>query len=104
VLRIQRSVEGKEVRLTLSGRIEPEHLAELEDLIGNGVGDRSLAIDLREVTLVDRDAVEFLARCEARGAKLENCPAYVREWIVREGAGRTSPRRKTRDRTGPKRR
>src|SRR5207244_1437634 len=29
-------------------------------------------------------AVGFLARCEAEGTPLENCPIYVRQWIVRE--------------------
>jgi predicted metal-binding protein len=39
---------------------------------------------LRDVTLADRDAVRFLRGCEADGMKLENCPAYVREWMDRE--------------------
>jgi hypothetical protein len=41
-----------------------------------------------EVKLVDRDEVSFLAGCEAKGIKLANCPAYIREWIERE----TTPR------------
>jgi hypothetical protein len=36
------------------------------------------------VRLADRDAVRFLRDCEADGMKLENCPAYVREWMERE--------------------
>jgi hypothetical protein len=36
------------------------------------------------VRLADRDAVRFLRSCEAEGVKLENCPAYVREWMDRE--------------------
>jgi len=39
---------------------------------------------LRDVRLADRDAVTFLRVCEADGMKLENCPAYVREWMDRE--------------------
>jgi len=103
VLRIERSTEGGVVRLTLSGRIEPEHLVELEDLVGQEERPRSLAIDLKEVTLVDRDAVAFLAQCESRGVTLENCPAYVREWIVREGSGPAKPRQKSRGRAAHKR-
>jgi hypothetical protein len=34
--------------------------------------------------LTDRDAVRFLRGREADGMKLENCPAYVREWMERE--------------------
>jgi hypothetical protein len=28
--------------------------------------------------------VKFLRDCEADGMKLENCPAYVREWMERD--------------------
>jgi len=38
----------------------------------------------RDVRLADRDAVKFLRDCKADGMKLENCPAYVREWMDRE--------------------
>ena len=31
-----------------------------------------------------RSTVKFLEVCEAGGMKLENCPAYIREWIVTE--------------------
>jgi len=41
-------------------------------------------LDLKDLTLVDREAVKFLERCEADSVKLKNCPAYIREWIVRE--------------------
>jgi hypothetical protein len=45
---------------------------------------RTMVLDLRDVRLADRDAVKFLRDCEADGMKLENCPAYVREWMDRE--------------------
>lgn len=45
---------------------------------------RPIILDLIDVTLVDRDAVKFLERCEAANIKLKNCPPYVREWITRE--------------------
>jgi len=41
-------------------------------------------LDLSEVTLVDLDVVRFLISCENEGIELANCPAYVREWILRE--------------------
>jgi hypothetical protein len=43
-----------------------------------------VAIDLKDVLLVDRDAVKLLALRESNGAELRNCPAYIREWITRE--------------------
>jgi predicted metal-binding protein len=45
---------------------------------------RTIVLDLRDVRLADRDAVKFLRNCERDGVKLENCPAYVREWMDRE--------------------
>ena len=83
MLKIQRKANGR-VLFTLSGRIEAEDIDELRRLLElEGAGSR-LAFDLKDVTLVDRDAVKFLADCEADSIKLENCPAYVREWIGRE--------------------
>ena len=40
-------------------------------------------LDLKDVTLVNQDAVKFLAGCEADSIKLENCPAYIRVRIER---------------------
>jgi hypothetical protein len=83
MLKIQRSANDKVV-FTLSGRIEAEDVAELQRLFDlEGEGDH-LTLDLKDVTLLDRDAVKFLARREADGIQLENCPAYIREWIERE--------------------
>jgi hypothetical protein len=44
---------------------------------------RAIVLDLRDMRLADRDAVKFLRDCEAGGMQLENCPAYVREWMDR---------------------
>ena len=45
---------------------------------------KTIVLDLRDVRVADRDAVEFLRDCEADGMRLENCPAYAREWMERE--------------------
>jgi ABC-type transporter Mla MlaB component len=103
MLRIQRSEHGDGVRLMLSGRIEAEHLPELQRLIEREDRERAITLDLREVTLVDRDAVTFLAQCEAAGAALENCRAYVRDWIARERAETRDSRRNTPTRRNPER-
>ncbi len=84
MLRIQRSAEGKDIVFALSGRIGVEDVAELQSLLQSEVGDHHLVLDLKDVKLVNRDAVKFLTHYEADGAKLENCPAYIREWITRE--------------------
>jgi len=59
-----------------------EELPELKALFDTD--SRTIVLDLREVRLADRDAVKFLRDCEAHGMKLENCPAYIREWMDRE--------------------
>jgi hypothetical protein len=83
MLKIQRSTNGK-VIFTLSGRIEAEDIDELRRLLDlEGSGSR-IAFDLKDVTLVDREAVKFLTDCEADSIQLDNCPPYVREWIARE--------------------
>jgi predicted metal-binding protein len=67
---------------TLSGRMEAEQVLELKKLFDCDY--RNIILDLRDLRLADRDAVRFLEGCEADGMKLENCPAYVREWMDRE--------------------
>jgi len=86
-------MEAENVRFALSGRIQGADLAELERLIAAEAPRRVIALDLAEVRLVDRGAVAFLARCEANGTQLENCPPYVREWIAREQNGHDDPPR-----------
>jgi ABC-type transporter Mla MlaB component len=92
MLKIRRSANEKIV-FTLSGRIEVEDVAELQRLLDLELADRTLALDLKDVTLVDRGAVKFLTQCEVDSIELENCPLYIREWIQRE-RGRNSRRRR----------
>ena len=82
-LRIQRSDEHEWVVLTLSGRIQADQVPELKALLSSAP-DPKLVLDLRDVKLVDRAAVRFLAEIEAEGAKLRNCSAFVRAWISQE--------------------
>jgi hypothetical protein len=81
-LRIEKSVRQGFTVFTLSGRMDVEQVAELKELFGSDY--RSTILDLREMRLADRDAVKFLKSCEREGMKLENCPAYVREWMDKE--------------------
>jgi predicted metal-binding protein len=81
-LRIERSVRERFTVFTLSGRMETEHVVELKELFDHDY--RNIILDLQDLRLADRDAVRFLGGCEESGMKLENCPAYVREWMDRE--------------------
>ncbi|HEV7512570.1 MAG TPA: STAS domain-containing protein [Candidatus Acidoferrum sp.] len=83
MLKITRAANG-EVIFTVSGRMDAENLDELKQLFISESRGRHIALDLKELTLVDQDAVSFLERCEADNIRLKNCPAYIREWIARE--------------------
>ena len=83
MLRITRVANGEEV-IKVSGRMKAEHIAELEALFKCEAESHAIVLDLRDLTLVDRDAVRFLGRCEADSIQLKNCPAYIREWVERE--------------------
>ena len=80
MLRIQRAANGKIV-FSLSGRIEAEDIDELRRVFGLESSTLQIALNLKELVLVNGEGVEFLAGCEAAGMALENCPAYVRKWI-----------------------
>jgi len=75
--------EGAAV-LRLSGRITDEGVDVLRTAIEQETG--AVDIDLRDVSLIDREAVKVLAFSEDNGIGLRNCPAYIREWIDRERA------------------
>ena len=92
MLKITREAKG-EVVFTLSGRMDAENIAELKALFSAEAKDRRVVLDLRDLTLVDQDAVNFLERCEAGGLKFENCPAYIREWIDTERGGDSRQKR-----------
>jgi hypothetical protein len=60
-----------------------ENIGELETLVSEESKGRRIVLELKDLTLVDQDAVSFLKRCEANNITLKNCPAYIREWITR---------------------
>jgi hypothetical protein len=88
MLKIDIGLEGRGcIVFTLSGRIRSEEAVELRRLVR--AEKQSVVLDLREVRLVDRAAVRFLAQCESEGIEIRNPSAYIEEWISREAAGNT---------------
>lgn len=81
MLKIRRSENDGAPVFVLSGRIEEEHVLELQNLLSGETQRHDITFDLEEVRLVDRQVVKFLGACEGRGIRLRNCPSYVREWI-----------------------
>jgi len=84
--RIDRSTNARGVTFVLSGEMDGDHVTELAALMA-AVSNRPVFLDLADVTLVGREAMAFLARVEAAGAVLVNCPEYVRRWIDAEQGG-----------------
>lgn len=83
MLKILRSTKEKSVIFTLVGRIEGEYLEELIRVMGSEASRPDLVLDMKDVTLVDQSAIRFLAR-DVDSVTLENCPAYIRDWIAAE--------------------
>lgn len=81
--RIDRRVTEQGLVIHISGRIATEDLVVLRSELDLR---HVVAIDLAEIELVHSDAVKLLARTEAEGVALRNCPPYIREWITRERA------------------
>ena len=96
MLRIERSANGQVV-FTLSGRMQTEDIEQFQRLLVVETSGQRLKFDLRDVTLVNQDAVTFLADCEAKGIKLESCPLHVRNWIDQEKRRNRRRRMRKRD-------
>ena len=60
MFRIHRSENG-DVVFAISGRIDAEHIAELETLIGAEEKARRIILDLKDVTLTGQDGIIFLS-------------------------------------------
>ena len=73
------------VILQISGRIDGPDIEILRELMESETPSKStVALDLRNVTLISRDAIKLLSTVEEKGTELRNCPAYIREWVSRE--------------------
>jgi len=81
MLKIQRKVNG-DVVFVVVGRLAPDNVGELLQLLAAEPADRSIVLDLKDLVLVDREAVRFLCRCEGQGIVLRNCPPYIRGWMA----------------------
>ena len=81
--------------LCISGRITEDDVDMLRGVLEQESG--GFAIDLKNVLLVDREAVRLLALREANGTELRNCPPYIREWVTRERVGMKGKPARARD-------
>ena len=82
--RIETAARGRLSIFILSGHIETQAMAELKRLFEFHTDCRDIVVDLRDVSLVDREVMRFFMCCESEGVTLENCTPYIREWMTRE--------------------
>ena len=94
MLKITRVANG-EVIFRLSGRVDAENIVELQSLLNAETKGRRIVLDLEDLTLLNREAIIFLAKCEADSVQIKNCPQYVREWIAQERSAKQNPTRRT---------
>jgi anti-anti-sigma regulatory factor len=72
----------RSITLLLNGKFSEDALPELEQSISQARGaHQRIYIDLSEVTLVDRKAIQYFSRQAEHDVKLVNCPIYLRRWI-----------------------
>jgi anti-anti-sigma regulatory factor len=83
-LKIETKSDGKIRIVGVIGRIRSEDLEELQRQMSDN--SQRVMLDLGEVTVVDAEVVRFLSASELAGITVVRCPAYVREWILRERA------------------
>jgi anti-anti-sigma regulatory factor len=81
MLKIQRKANG-DVVFTVVGRLEADNVGELLQLLTVEPVGQSIVLDLRDLVLVDREAIRFLRQCEGQGIVLRNCPPYIRGWMA----------------------
>jgi hypothetical protein len=78
--KVERIVERGDLALFhICGYLREMHVHLIEEMMAKETGP--VAFDLAEVTLVDSEAVKFLAACDAKSIEIRNCPAFIREWM-----------------------
>jgi anti-anti-sigma regulatory factor len=81
--RILRSEQADATVFALSGEMDDQHTAKLQELLALE-GEHAILIDLRDITLVGRAAVRFLVGLEPSRIRIVNCPEYVSTWMAAE--------------------
>ena len=86
MLKITKQTENTQLtRVSLHGHFTGEYVPEVEKALSeNGHNGDKVALDLRNVTFVDRAAMEFLSKATLRNVSIENTPSYVARWIEQE--------------------
>ena len=76
----------KSLKVVLCGQFTGEYVPELKKaLLPEDAAVETLALDLSNVTFVDREAMVFLCAAKSRNVAIQNIPPYVLRWIEQEG-------------------
>jgi len=86
MLKITKQAEKARIsRVSLHGHFTGEYVPEVEKALSEkGCKRDEHALDLSNVTFVDRTAMEFLCRAKSKKIRIENAPSYVTRWIEQE--------------------
>ena len=77
--------DDKSLKVCLCGQFTSEYVPELEKALAPESADnRKVALDMSNVTFVDREAMVFLCAAKSRNVAIENVPSYVTRWIEQE--------------------
>jgi ABC-type transporter Mla MlaB component len=72
----------RSITLLLDGKFSEDAIPALKQSISAArLAKQTVYIDLSEVTLVDRKAVQYFCEQVADDVRLVNCPIYLRHWI-----------------------
>ena len=84
MLKITEQTDSRTIRLSLHGQFTGQHVPDVETAVQNATKAGEVALDLSNVTFVDRAAMEFLRRTKLKRIRMENPPSYVTRWIEQE--------------------
>jgi hypothetical protein len=83
MMKVRRIANG-EVAYVVSGTMDDSDIRILNDLLWDEAGDKQIVLDLSDLRLVGREAIQFLEQWEGKGIELRGVAAYIRLWIDRE--------------------
>ena len=81
-LKIEKRSDRHTTTIQLIGRMQAKQVPAVQAVINQSTP--RIVLDLRELTLVDVEAVRFLRSCRRGGLALLHCPPYIRSWIANE--------------------
>jgi len=81
--RLSRVLSGKRITFEFNGELTGKELPEIAAMIERE-RPGSIVLDLANLTMASREAIEYLRQAAADAAELVNCPPYICRWIEAE--------------------